>query len=117
MLSRANKNMLYVERIKKIALFVYKSRNSIGPASLHNFFTKKDIPYDLRDSSKLVQKIPKTTSFGLHSLKYSGAALWNTDIPKDFKKTSKWDEFEKLIKTWNGPSCHCNICNLCKISS
>ena len=123
LLNKANKNLLYIERIKRLAVLTFKCKNQIGPASLHNIYATKDIPYNLRDTSKLTQPKANTSTYGLNSLKYSGAALWNTILPKEFKEISQSDNlkklniFQRLIKSWSGPSCTCGVCNLCKISS
>ena len=123
LLNKANKNLLYIERIKRLAVLTFKCKNQIGPASQHNIYATKDIPYNLRDTSKLTQPKANTSTYGLNSLKYSGAALWNTILPKEFKEISQSDNlkklniFQRLIKSWSGPSCTCGACNLCKISS
>ena len=116
LLSKSNKNLLYIERIKKLAVFVYKCKNRIGPASVHDLFLSKDFAYNLRDSSKFVQPKSNTTTFGLNSLKYSGATLWNNDLPKGFKELNDIDVFKHLMKTWSGPTCKCGLCKLCKLS-
>ena len=115
LLSRANKNVLYIHRLKKIAEFVYKCVNKVGPASVHDLYSIKSIPYDLRDSSRTQQPKTSTTTFGLNSLKYSGAALWN-DLPIYLKESFDIKVFKRLIKNWNGPSCTCRACTLCKLS-
>ena len=123
LLFRANKNMLYVERLKKLAVFVFKSKNKIGPASVHDLFTSKDVSYDLRDNSKLLQPKCNTSTFGLNSIKYSGAKLWNQDLPIEFKEClpTNYDPlkslnvFKNLVKTRSGP-CTCATCILCKLS-
>ena len=116
LLSRSNKKMLYISRLQKLAIFVFKCKNEIGPPSVHNLYATKDISYNLRDPSKFVQPKSNTTTFGLKSLKYSGAALWNNDLPKDIKEITNINVFKKLVKTWSGPSCSCGICTLCKLS-
>ena len=115
LLAKTNKNMLYINRIKKIALFVFKCVNKIGPPSVYDLYTKKSVPYGLRDPNKIEQSIPNTTSFGLQNLKYSGASLWN-QMPGNLKETIELNTFKSLIKTWAGPSCKCGACTMCKIS-
>ena len=116
LLSKANKNILYIERLKKLAVFVFRSKNEIGPASVHNMFVTKDLNYSLRDSSKCVQPKSNTTTFGLNSLTYSGAKLWNNELPKKFKEINDFNVFKKLVKTWSGPSCRCGVCTGCRLS-
>ena len=114
LLIKSDKNMLYIERLKRIALFVFKCINEIGPSSVHDLFTEKPLSFILRDPYKVKQPKVRTTKFGLHSLRYSGAALWNK-LPSELKQTIDIENFKYLLKTWNGPSCKCGVCTLCKI--
>ena len=116
LLSKAKKNTLFIDRLKKLAVFVYKCKNEIGPSLVHDIFSSKYISYNLRDHSKLVQPKSNTTTFGINSLRYSGASLWNNKMPADLKETIDFKHFKTLMKTWTGPSCSCGVCTLCKIS-
>ena len=40
--------------------------------------------------------------FGLRSISYIGAKLWN-DLPNDFKETSDFTDFKSILDTWTGP--------------
>ena len=101
-----------------MAVLVFKSSSKIGPPSIHDLYIAKDVHYSLRDSSKFVQPKFNTTTFGINSLRYSGATLWNKDIPKNFKEVSSNDlnVFKQLVRSWSGPSCKCNVCTLCKLA-
>ena len=77
LLSISNKKMLYVERLQKIAVFVFKCVHEIGPSSVHNLFSSKPLSYGMRDPYKVDQSKVESTSSGLNSIKYSGANLWN----------------------------------------
>ena len=41
LLSKSGKNMLYIDRLKKLAIFVYKCIKLEGPSNTHNLFSKK----------------------------------------------------------------------------
>ena len=56
----------------------------------------------MRDSSLLEQSRCRTTQFGLRSISYIGAKLWN-DLPNDFKETSDFTDFKRILHTWTGP--------------
>ena len=114
LLIKSNKKLLYVERLKKLALFVYKCINEIGPSSVHDIFSNKPSSYNLRDSHKAHQPKVKTTTFGLKSLQYSGSNLWNR-IPSNLKECIDIKTFKNLLKTWSGPKCKCGSCTLCKL--
>ena len=113
LLSKADKNTLYIDRLKKIALFVFKCSNNLGPPIAHDMFEIKDIPYNFRDSNRAVQPKVNSTTFGLKSLKYSGSLLWNK-LPTDLKRCVSISSFKSLLKSWEGPTCKCGICLLCK---
>ena len=113
LLSKSGKNMLYIDRLKKLALFVYKCVNQEGPSITHDLYCKKNTGYSLRDPHKLKQPKVNTTTFGLKSLRYSGSALWNK-LPVDMKDAIDIHVFKRLIKTWEGPSCSCGFCLICR---
>ena len=115
LLLKAGKSMLYIGRIKKIALFVFKCINNIGPPSVHDLYKTKSLSYSLRDPHRIEQPLPKTSNYGLNTLKYSGAAIWNK-MPSHIKNTIEFQTYKRLIKTWTGPSCYCGVCTMCKIS-
>ena len=55
--------------------------------------------------------VPKVnqTRYGLKSIQYEGAKIWN-HLPNSIKSTENLDAFKRLIKTWEGPSSNCNFC-------
>ena len=50
-----------------------------------------------------------TMKYGLNSLRFRGAMLWNA-LDDDAKKIESVAAFKKEIKTWDGTSCLCTIC-------
>ena len=77
-------------------------------------FTKNQNTYILRDNSghKNDLKIQnfKAFTYGECSLRVLGPSIWNA-LPTDFKDSKSLIVFKKLIKTWDGPVCHCKMCN------
>ena len=47
--------------------------------------------------------------YGLNSLRFRGAMLWNA-LDDDAKKIESVAAFKKEIKTWDRTSCLCTIC-------
>ena len=92
-------------------------RNPKIRVNVHTFYatlsilSKSSIPYSLRDNNKLIQQKMKTTTFGLKSFTYYGAHLWNS-LPVDIKSAVTLGNFKTLVKNWQGPSCHCSVCQL-----
>ena len=104
---------MYISRLKTLACFVYKSYNYTGPGLTNDIFNKKDIHYNLRDNSRVEQPLCSMTRYGLDSIAYQGASLWNS-LPHDLKNCIDAKSFQNMIKSWNGPVYRCSFCLLCK---
>ena len=116
LLTKCNKTLLYISRLKYLALFVYECLYEYGPSMHRGMYTTHELPYNTRINNPVNQPIVNTTTFGLQSLKYEGAKLWNS-LPNDIKDAISLTQFKALIKTWSGPQCTCNICTVCKVSN
>ena len=112
LLDKSGLDLLYLSRIKKIALLVYRTLNDNGPALLRDMYSKKENVYTLRDDNKVFQPKVKTTKFGLNSLRYSGSSIWN-NMPAHLKRCIDTKHFKSLLKSWDGPACSCGFCVLC----
>ena len=102
LLNRAGTTTLLIQRLRLIALAVFKSLHGLNPPCLNDMFSPKYVPYQLRDSSLLEQSRCRTTTYGLRSMSYIGAKLWN-DLPNDFKATTDFTDFKRMLQTWAGP--------------
>ena len=51
----------------------------------------------------------RTKRYGLDSLSYHGAHLWNL-LPNDMKKCEDLDIFKASVRNWNEPMCKCRMC-------
>ena len=102
LLKRAGTTTLLIQRLRLIALTVFKSLHGLNPPCLNDMFTPKYVPYQLRDSSLLEQSRWRTTTYGLRSMSYIGAKLWN-DLPNDFKAMTDFTDFKRMLQTWTGP--------------
>ena len=110
LLERAGKTLLYVNRIKIIANEIYQIVNKKGPPLVHGLVTTKEC--NLRDDIRAIQPKVRTIRYGLQSLHYEGAKIWN-NMPIDIKRSTSYAHFKHLIKLWSGPSCKCGACILC----
>ena len=68
LLKRAGTTTLLIQRLRLIALIVFKSLHGLNPPCLNDMFTPKYVPYQLRDSSLLEQSRCRTTTYGLRSM-------------------------------------------------
>ena len=110
LLSRHDDVTIHVKNLQKLLLEVYKTLHHLNPSYLWESFQTKSITYNLRKN--LLCKLPQsshTIKYGINSLRFRGAMLWNT-LNDDAKKIESVAAFKKEIKTWNGTSCLCTIC-------
>ena len=116
LLEKSGKELLYVGRIKKIALFVFQCLNKDNPPYLHDLFDSNHVGYSLRNThggTKIVQPKVNTTKFGLNSLRYCGSLIWNK-LPPELRSCVDINQFKMLLKSWSGPNCSCGSCVICK---
>ena len=111
-LYQARKSSLYLNRLRKLSIEIYKITMKDCPTFLSDLFTRKEIHYDLRDNMRLEQPAYNTVTYGKNSVRYQGAKLWNS-LPPNIKEQTTQSQFKRLINTWLGPSCLCSVCALC----
>ena len=102
LLKRAGTTTLLIQRLRLTALAVFKILHGLNLPCLNDMFTPKYVPYQLRDSSLLEQSRCRTTTYGLRSMSYISAKLWS-DLPNDFKATTDFTDFKRMLQTWTGP--------------
>ena len=67
------------------------------------FFENHHIPYSLRCGSVVKLRGTNTTIYGINSLNFRGAVLWNI-VPKNVKPSKALPEFRRNLKTQLIPS-------------
>ena len=74
------------------------------------FFVKKDVQYNIR--TKKLCKLPSVSSqrYGLNSLSFMGNLLWDI-IDDEMKLSPSFEKSKRQIRSWDGSSCACFICN------
>ena len=72
-------------------------------------FQLNESRYSSRRPLDLIVQRVNQTRYGLRSIQYEGAKIWN-HLPNSIKSAENLDDFKRLIKTWEGPSCNCNFC-------
>ena len=86
-----------------------KTVNDLNPPYMKEFFHKSSFSYNLRSSDDLLVSGVNQTTFGLRSIRYEGAALWNR-LCKNIKSSDTLGTFKTQIKSWRGPQCKCTYC-------
>ena len=88
---------LYHQRIRLLASEMYKLYNELGPQYLHSLITMKD--YTVWRNEKAIElPLCKTTRYGLNSVRYQGAKLWNS-LGNSFKDALTLDDFKSFNAT------------------
>ena len=106
-LRREADTTIHIKNLQKVMLEVFKTLNSLNPSYIWEFFSTKQIDYNLR--IKNLVKLPqiKTHAFGRHCVTFRGSILWNT-LRDDMKTCENVATFKKKIKTWKGQTAAAN---------
>ena len=91
-------------RLRLILIHVFKCINGLNPQLFENMYEEKSVPYSLRQNVMLVQPRRKSSTYGLRSISYLGAKLWNEIARKHDLRGMDLSDFKCFIYTWNGPS-------------
>ena len=110
LLTKHDLKTLHVQRIKTIAMEVFKSLYDLNPPFMKELFQLKTLAHDLRDKCKLIQPQIKTIRYGRNSFSYYGAHLWNI-LPRNLKLICDIDNFKFMLRSWEGPKCRCSLCS------
>jgi hypothetical protein len=100
---------LHIRRLKSMAIEVYKIFSKQGPTHLHDLLILKNSSYSFRYENVFTIPRVRTTKYGLRSFRYTGAKLWN-DLPNEFRTVASFSQFRRMIDSWNGLKCNCNVC-------
>ena len=109
LLARANLPTLQLHRKREILVEVFKSVNKMSPSFMWDLFKVKDITYNLRSNRNVCFNHCRTKRYGLDSLSYYGAHLWNL-LPNDMKKCKDLDIFKTCVRNWKEHMCKCRMC-------
>ena len=109
LLSKSNFPSLHIRRLKTMALEAYKILHKQSPVYLHDLLVRNENKITFRYNNQVIIPRVRTTTHGLNSFRYSAAKLWN-ELPDNFRTTSSFSQFKRLIENWNGFNCKCRAC-------
>ena len=98
-----------VKRMRYLSIEIYKTLHCINPQYMKKLSQLNESRYSSRRPLDLIVPRVNQTRYGLRSIRYEGAKIWN-HLPNSIKSTEDLDAFKRLVKTWAGPSCNCNFC-------
>ena len=97
LLRKAGKTTLYTRRVQDIAILVYKALHNQSPQYIKDLFKLRISNYNLRGTDILTLPKPRTTSYGLESLRYMEPKIWNSLADKVRSAENK-GVFKSLIR-------------------
>ena len=109
LLYKANLTTLEVNRQRNIAIETFKILNGLAPEFLRDLFSTNNSRYNTRQCNNLMVPTVKTTTYGIHSIKYFAVKIWN-ELPKETVLSENLKDFKMKIKDWNGFNCKCYMC-------
>lgn len=100
LLDRAGLPTLELSRKRSILVEVFKALHKISPPFMWDLFSYKKVPYNLRGANHQVfLKQCRTKAYGLNSLSYYGAKLWNS-LPEAMRDCEDLKSFEIGLQKW-----------------
>ena len=80
----SNTSTMAIKRVHSLCTEILKSQNNLNAPYMRDLFHRDVSTYSLRSSNDLSVPRVNQTTFGLRSIRYEGAVMWN-HLPKHFK--------------------------------
>ena len=109
LLEKGNDVPIHVQNLRALMVEFFKTLNRLNPEIMWDMVECKTTHYNLRSGSTVKLPKAKSSKFGINSLMFRGSLLWNS-LPSTLKSTNSLNAFKRGIKTWDGKSCACYIC-------
>ena len=100
LLENANTNTLVISRIRTLLVEVFKSVHQLNAKCIRDLFEVKVTSYALRNPLQIIQTRKRTTTYGLRTVSYTGAKLWN-DLSPLFSCDSDLENFKLSLEILN----------------
>jgi len=109
LLSNRNEISIHQRHLRFLLTEIYKAINNQSPDFMRSFFIEKEMSYNLRKGKSLVLPKANSSYFGINSLRFRSAMLWN-NIPEYLKCSKTVAEFKCNLKAYGNIDCTCLIC-------
>ena len=106
---------IHQKAIQTLASEMYRSNKNSSPMFMKEVFKERDNSEDnvssrLRSKSTFYNDVnPRTTRYGLETLRNIGPQVWNM-VPPNIRELDTLDKFKKEIKQWIPIKCPCRLC-------
>ena len=106
---QSNTVSVHQRHLRFLVTEICKSISQLNPEFTWSYFTRKDMPYNLRKGPFL--GLPKAHSFyyGTNAVHFRGSLIWN-NLPAVVKSSDSLFEFKNKIKNIGDIDCGCLIC-------
>ena len=95
---------------------MYKVQKGLAPIFMSNIFAENHNMHAQNVSARTRSQstfycsgIPKTTKFGIETLRYLGPKIWNM-VPDNIKSAGSITIFKSKLKKWEPIGCPCRLC-------
>ena len=109
LLGKSQQCTIHVNRLSYLCIESFKTVNQLNPDFMQNIFETRASNRPSRRPNDLQHYRPNQTTFGSNSLRSLGPQIWNR-LPDDIKSAENLVQFKRLIKSWDGATCTCNVC-------
>ena len=95
--------------LQKLAIEMYKIKNSLSPIPMMAIFNNRIDTYDLRSNRCWETSKVRTVSYGTETIRYRGPKTWDI-VPQNIKDSKTLTEFKAKVKLWQPKDCTCRLC-------
>ena len=99
---------IHQKHLHFLATEVYKSIN-LNPQFMWNYFNFSTLTYKLRKGNKVNLPETRTCHYGINSLLFRGALLWN-NLPGNVKENHSGTQYKEKIKERGNLTYSCVMC-------
>ena len=109
----SGKTSINVRNYLTLSTEIFKTLNNINSSFMKEIFRLRITNRPTREKYKLNLEIPNSNQvrFGTKCLRYLGPKLWKS-FSYHIKSFENLSDFKALIKSWNGTTCTCKICQI-----
>ena len=90
---------------------IYEGLTDLSTEFIKQFFTVKELPYNLRNGHTLNLPSTRTTYYDTNAVFLRACQVWN-NLPLITKQSQSLLKFKTNIKTLRNIECFCKICKI-----
>ena len=111
LLRRDGSVTIHQRNLQTLMVETFKSIHHLNPSFMWDFFTPKQIVYNLRQGSSLVLPPTKRKTFGTYGALFRAGLTWN-NLPGDTKEANSLADFKRKLKHLPSIPCSCRLCRV-----